>query len=72
MTYPHVQAILKDTPLQFHVSQDFAMHCVNAIGSVVHHAVLGSIFCEEAVIHEDGSLQTLVFVGTSNRNGLRK
>ena len=67
-----IDAVIKDSPLHFKISRGFANVCLRVIGSVVHHQVLGPIFCEEAVIANDGTIAKMVFVGTSDKNGLRR
>lgn len=67
-----VNAFVKGSPLQFKISPDFAHDCLNVIGSVVRHDVLGPMLCDEAIILNDGSISKMVFVGTSTKNGLRR
>lgn len=67
-----IYAVIKDSPLHFKISSQFANDCLCVIGSVVLHQVLGPIFCEEAVLSEDGRIAKMVFVGTSDQNGLRR
>lgn len=67
-----IRAVVRGTPIRFHIHQRFAEECLHTIGSVVRHPTLGPIFCEEAVVAENGTIDTLVFLGTSNQNGLRR
>jgi len=71
MTGQHnIEAVIKDTPVRFKINHEFARVC--AIGSVVRHDILGPIFYEEAVIGDDGFINKVVFIGTSDKNGLRR
>ena len=65
-----IEAVIKDSPLHFKISLEFAQHCLRVIGSVVRHQELGPIFCDEAVIADDGTITKMIFIGTSNQNGL--
>jgi hypothetical protein len=65
-----IEAEIKNTPVHFKISHEFAMDCLRVIGSVVRHQVLGPIFCDEAVMADDGSVAKMVFIGTSNKNGI--
>jgi hypothetical protein len=67
-----IEAVIRDSPLHFKISHEFANDCLRAIGSVVRHQVLGPIFCDEAVIADDGSVAKMIFIGTSNKNDLRR
>lgn len=67
-----IEAFIKDTPVHFKISHNFAQICFQNIGSVVSHDSLGPIFCEEAVLKNDGTLAKMIFIGTSNKNGLRR
>jgi len=66
-----VEAVMKGSPFHFKISQGFASDCIGVMGSVVHHPTLGPMFCDEAVLHANGHVHKMVFVGTSNKNGLR-
>lgn len=71
MTGQHnVEAVIKNSPIHFKISQEFARNCINSIGSVVNHAILGPIFCDEAIIDDNGLVNMMIFIGTSNKNGL--
>ena len=67
-----IEAVIKDSPVYFKISDGFANDCLRLIGSVVRHQVLGPIFCEEAVIADDGKIARMIFSGTSDKNGLRR
>lgn len=67
-----IEAVIRDSPLHFKISREFAEDCLRVVGSVVRHQVLGPMFCEEAVIADDGSVAKMIFIGTSNKDGMRK
>ncbi len=66
-----VEAVMKGTSFHFKISQGFANDCLGVMGSVVHHPGLGPMFCDKAVLDATGHVYKMVFVGTSNKNGLR-
>lgn len=71
MSEQHViRAVIKNTPIRFKINPGFAD--LSAIGSVVRHHTLGPIFYDEAILNDDGSVNKVVFLGTSDKNGLRK
>lgn len=59
-------AIIQGSPIQFKVSDEFADYCLHHVGSVIHHDILGSLFCDEILMNENGRVREIMLVGTSD------
>lgn len=62
-----VCARLIGSPLYFSISERAAALCLIGLDTIVHHDQLGPLLCKVIVMHEDGRIREVHFVGTSNR-----
>jgi len=61
-----VCARLLGSPVRFTISKEAAALCMIGLDTIVRHDRLGPLLCKVIVMHEDGRIREVHFVGTSD------
>lgn len=61
-----VPSMIQGSPIRFYVNYDFAEYCLDHIGQVIKHDILGSLFCNEIIMDKHGEIELIIFIGTSS------